>query len=429
MTSEVALMNRSGVALAADSATTVTYWDPETKSRRQRFFKGANKIFNLSMAHPVGLMTYNSANLQGIPWEIIVKAYRDHRGAKARDKLSEYSGDFFSYILENKNLYPANFQADRLHFGVIEAATQSAFAILARAAKQEPDEKKRQKAIDLSFQDFIKQIEDVPLICDSCKKLVEDVTKNEVAKIVDKFKEVGTYELATKHFDLEKLVKVGARAFFTEKLTPLQHSGLVFSGYGNDEYFPQLETYDCFGVVQGTVIYRRIKDECYSVSHDSVSEIVPIAQSEMVNTFMFGASIDVLMQMDACHVEAIDALLERLAEDGRLDLASVTDDEKAEALNQFKRAARDYIWKEHSDPLRRVIGMMPIDELAALAETFVSIESLKERVTKPTESVSGPIDVAVITKGDGFIWIKRKHYFDPDLNLRFVAQKNKEIKG
>ena len=56
-----------------------------------------------------------------------------------------------------------------------------------------------------------------------------------------------------------------------------------------------------------------------------------------------------------------------------------------------------------------------------------SIESLKERVTKPSESVSGPVDVAVITKGDGFIWIKRKHYFDPNLNLRFVAQKNKQI--
>jgi hypothetical protein len=65
--------------------------------------------------------------------------------------------------------------------------------------------------------------------------------------------------------------------------------------------------------------------------------------------------------------------------------------------------------------------------LAELAETLVSIESLKERVTRNTETVSGPIDVAIITKGDGFIWIKRKHYFDPDLNIRFVARKHVEI--
>ena len=38
-------------------------------------------------------------------------------------------------------------------------------------------------------------------------------------------------------------------------------------------------------------------------------------------------------------------------------------------------------------------------------------------VTTSAESVSGPIDVAVISKGDGFVWIKRKQYFDPQLNL------------
>jgi hypothetical protein len=31
--------------------------------------------------------------------------------------------------------------------------------------------------------------------------------------------------------------------------------------------------------------------------------------------------------------------------------------------------------------------------------------------------------VAVISKNDGFIWIKRKHYFDPKLNPRFFAKR------
>lgn len=35
--------------------------------------------------------------------------------------------------------------------------------------------------------------------------------------------------------------------------------------------------------------------------------------------------------------------------------------------------------------------------------------------------VGGPIDVAVISKGDGLIWIKRKHYFDRDLNQHFFS--------
>jgi hypothetical protein len=37
-----------------------------------------------------------------------------------------------------------------------------------------------------------------------------------------------------------------------------------------------------------------------------------------------------------------------------------------------------------------------------------------------TETVGGPIDVAVISKGDGFVWIKWKHYFNRELNPLFV---------
>ena len=36
---------------------------------------------------------------------------------------------------------------------------------------------------------------------------------------------------------------------------------------------------------------------------------------------------------------------------------------------------------------------------------------LKRHVTTDEESVGGPVDVAVVTKCDGFVWIKRKHYF------------------
>lgn len=35
------------------------------------------------------------------------------------------------------------------------------------------------------------------------------------------------------------------------------------------------------------------------------------------------------------------------------------------------------------------------------------------------ETVGGPIDVVVISKGDGLVWIKRKHYFLPELNHRY----------
>jgi len=72
-------------------------------------------------------------------------------------------------------------------------------------------------------------------------------------------------------------------------------------------------------------------------------------------------------------------------------------------------------------PVVSVVSILPKDELAAMAEALVNLTSFKRKVSMQSETVGGPIDVAVISKGDGFVWIKRKHYFKPDLNSQFFA--------
>ena len=64
---------------------------------------------------------------------------------------------------------------------------------------------------------------------------------------------------------------------------------------------------------------------------------------------------------------------------------------------------------------------MPKEDLAAMAESLVNLTSFKRRISREAETVGGPIDVAVVSKGDGFIWIKRKHYFNKELNPYFFA--------
>jgi hypothetical protein len=57
-----------------------------------------------------------------------------------------------------------------------------------------------------------------------------------------------------------------------------------------------------------------------------------------------------------------------------------------------------------------------------MAESLVNLTAFKRRMTSvETDTVALPIDVAVISKGDGFIWIKRKHYFEPPLNPHFIS--------
>jgi hypothetical protein len=65
--------------------------------------------------------------------------------------------------------------------------------------------------------------------------------------------------------------------------------------------------------------------------------------------------------------------------------------------------------------------VLPKDELAAMAEALVNLTAFKRRMTDSLETVGGPIDVAVISKGDGLVWVKRKQYFPRELNHHFFT--------
>jgi len=59
---------------------------------------------------------------------------------------------------------------------------------------------------------------------------------------------------------------------------------------------------------------------------------------------------------------------------------------------------------------------MPIGEVIDLAEFLVDATIKFVRFTPGDASVGGPIEIAALTKHEGFKWIKRKHHFSTDLN-------------
>ncbi len=98
--------------MAADSATTVTQWVGDRKE--ERYFKGTHKIFQLSKFQPVGIMVYAAANLQGVPWDILVKDFREqHLRKQSFASLKGYAQDLFAYIKQQKELFSDEDQKHR----------------------------------------------------------------------------------------------------------------------------------------------------------------------------------------------------------------------------------------------------------------------------------------------------------------------------
>lgn len=59
---------------------------------------------------------------------------------------------------------------------------------------------------------------------------------------------------------------------------------------------------------------------------------------------------------------------------------------------------------------------MPIQDAINLAEFLVDLTIKFSRYSPGAPTVGGAIEIASITKHEGFKWVERKHYYGPDLN-------------
>lgn len=421
MTSEVALLNKSAIALAADSATTVTYW--EKNEPRTRYFKGTNKVFNLSLVHPVGVMTFASANLNGVPWEIIIKSYRQHLGKNSHDHLAGYAADFFNFITTNSLLFPAAVQekqfvalADRTAARVLTPLTTTA------EYKSASSEEKKEKILS-ALSERENALPGIDLIPMGEQKDIDDAITKHSGLVATEFRADAYYKRHVPDAEIERLAKIAIAGVFKSDFEAAT-TGLAFAGFGESEYFPRLEQYRCHGLILGKS-YFKLEEEV-TINHTNAAEVLALAQSDMIDTFVHGASYPTMAMVHQTFVKTLDEVEEKIKDQGLVPATTNLDVIKSEAETAFREEVVKYYRDEHRRPLSRVIANLPVNELAELAETLVYIESLKERVTTPEESVSGPIDVAVISKHDGFIWIKRKHYFKPELNHRYFSNRKME---
>jgi hypothetical protein len=75
-----------------------------------------------------------------------------------------------------------------------------------------------------------------------------------------------------------------------------------------------------------------------------------------------------------------------------------------------------------AEEIRRMLSVpwawqgMPLGETIDLARFLVDTTINFVRFTPGDASVGGPIEIAALTKHEGFKWVQRKHYYPPELN-------------
>jgi len=403
MTAEVAIMNTKGIGLAADSAVT---------PGAGKVYNTADKLFALSKYHPVGIMIYSSAMIMGIEWEIIIKNYRDSLGKKSFDKLSDYAGDFIKSLAKFPYFTPEK-MIEYLESMCLDVFSKILSWFL-RDLHAEFDGKENIELaqIDAVFNTSLKNI----------KEKIKKVEDEKVIKVDTKYIDSNTetinkmlgvvfedYKLSKKQIaEITGILKMN----FQKCGWMENYTGIVIAGYGEREIFPALCDFKVSGKLGNSLIY--FEYDMDQIDTDHTATICPFAQTGMVHQFARGISPDF---KDAI-TEKVDVILDSLR-----PLIKDFDEEKTSSLSklltEYMGDFSDIVYK---DPVVDSVACMEKSELTSMAEAMVNLTALKRHVSTDEESVGGPIDVALITKGEGFIWIKKKTNYDPYLN-RHLRQK------
>ena len=422
MTAVVGILNKQAVAIAADSAVTID------NGNGHKILNKENKVFALSKHHPVGIMIYNSADFMGTPWETIIKVYRQQLGDRSFPLLKDYQNDFLDFLRKRDFFASQESQAAYLGklVGLLINSTINELVTVNRHLVNNPTEDQRHEFLNL----FDDELANQTLQWGKMPKCIElqdyafDEFEREAKRTLDtlidlRFTKNG-YGLSAATIDR---MNHAVWEFVKTCENWTNFTGLVFVGFGEDEIYPQLVPINISGVVGNRIRYYVDTAFSASISNENNAAVCPFAQTDVIDTILAGSDPsldDVYKRNFASFIQqynnqilgiignADPKLTEQIVNlDPRPIVNALTD--------EIDKAVREL----YISPLMSAVSTLSKDDLAEMAESLIYLTYLKRRITFAEESVGGPVDVAVISKGDGFIWIKRKQYFRSELNQHF----------
>jgi hypothetical protein len=343
----------------------------------------------------------------GIDWEIIIKEFRKSLKKVKYDTLFEYANSFIKFV-NNFPFITEDRKKDLLLSNCLYIITNIRNDFAFQIEKNFPNGISEDQATQLLNDviiDIMNQLNEIK--CKNNYILDDDFVnqyKDEIIKTINFIFE--KFTLTSEQSD--KIIEI-VKSAINKSSNIRDFSGIIIAGYGDKEIFPSIYCCEICGKIGNSfIIFNEARD---SISYKKTASIIPFAQKEMVETFMTG--------IDPGYQQTIEKELEEVM----LSISKIVGNSYKDVLIKIKDKfiinLLNLQRKVYIDPIMDIVHSLQKTDLAEMAETLVNLTAFKRHISKDAETVGGPTDVAIITKGDGFVWIKRKHYFDIKLNPNF----------
>jgi hypothetical protein len=421
VTAEIAIINKIAVALAADSAVTIS----ERDSQHKKIYNSEEKLFELSYTDPVGIMINNDMNFCETPIQILIDRYR--KMDRKFGKIEEYAKNFREFLLDFSKHTDNEIKLRHVRAHVepiiidIKIRCENKFWELAgknfeNNEESLPSSETIKNMFDEEIYEMSNSLSDINTVTElvggekiSLSSKERDVIKSTIKKHLTMFSDLQRDKVFNY---IKKFIR---NAFWSSATT-----GIVIAGFGEAELFPSLVSFDLHGVIGGVLRYREHKT--IDVDRNGTkAAVLPFAQQGMVERFLHGLDADTQKRIGRIY----DELLEEYSA-GLIDMIRPSKTARDKA-NRLAAAARKVLLDKAAVGIREIrnasrseiedmVEFMPKSEIAQMAQALVNLTSIKHRVSRGMATVGGPIDVAVISRSEGFVWIEQKHYFPGRLN-------------
>ncbi len=163
-------------------------------------------------------------------------------------------------------------------------------------------------------------------------------------------------------------------------------AGVVIAGFGETEHFPQLISFEVLGIADDFPLYFINSPASIKHSHEAV--VVPLAQHEMVWTFMEGIDPDLQKHIGKSTGELFRQTASIILDTLKTDypkssprfgkrVQRAVDKLLPDLYNEWRTFRR----RQYTDPVMNTAASLPKDELAAMAEALVDLTRFKRRTS------------------------------------------------
>ena len=391
MTSQVAVYNLNGIAIASDTVAM------QTSERGSKTTGNAEKIYEIGAKHQVLALHYGSTGLNDLHHQFHFSEWA-RTLTEPLPFLSDYLRAYVEWTNTAPKLHSDESENREMNYYIDNHVEELDRRIMNEWQAPEGFDALSEEEQIARFDSFVESICQQGLDYLKGLPLYEGVTDEKIKTALkasdvdlDQIIKVNCtdYALSKK---ATQIVKRSAPLVLSRKQYMPTDSFLAFIGFGTNDAFASVQVLICRGIYGGG----------FKVSLDALNRVGTGAKQSYISTFAQSEAIDgFLWQYNA-------DILNRAVWKARKHAGEVLGEAAGEAPGQIAAAVREdiesYAYRTYASPILRRVAGMNLHGLSELAKSLVGMQAIFSESQDGPVSVGGLIEVVTIDRTNGIQW-------------------------